>query len=526
MSASQQKKLRQQQREEGTEKHQIAQQKLEKAQKRSTNRKTAGGIVAAVIILVIIALSTNLFYSNFTAVKIGDESYTAAEYNFFYNSYIQNFENQYGQYLQMFGIDSSKPYNQQQYEEGKTWADFFKESTLNQMKELTALYSDAQNAGFVLSDEDKASLESAIESYKNSNAGTDYNSADSYLQALYGKGVTVKVTSSLLEKEYIAQAYATQMNESFSYSDDELGSYYAEHKDDLDKFTYISYFADGTKSEDATSKDGTATSSTDIAVSPSVSPAGDAAASDTTDPMEKAKTIADAIVATATTVDEFKQAVLTHTQTEASESTSAGSSLSADYSEWLKDASRVAGDKTVINTDTGYYAIYFISRDDNNYKTVNVRHILIKAVADENGAYTEEAKSAAKKKAEDLLNEWKAGAATEESFAELANKNSEDTGSNTKGGLYENIYKGQMVTEFNDWSFAEGRNIGDNGIVYGESGSYSGYHVIYFAGYGELYSNKLAEDEIRNKDFTDWKTALLGNFEVSEALTRFLLKEK
>jgi len=525
MSASQQKKLRQQQREDGTEKRQIEQQKVEKAKKRTATRKTSIGIVAAVIILLIIALSSNLFYSNFTAVKIGDESYTAAEYNFFYNSYIQNFESQYGQYLTMFGIDSSKPYSQQQYEEGKTWADFFEESTLNQMKELTALYSDAQKAGFVLSDEDKASLESAIESYKNSYQGTDYNNANSYLQTIFGKGVTVNLISALLEKEFIAQAYATQKNDSFTYTSDELSAYYTENKDSLDKYTYISYFADGTKTEDAASADTAAASSTDVTVSPSASPAAEDTAAPT-DPMEKAKAIADAIVANAASTDEFKQSVLSNTQTEASESPTGGSFLSADYAEWLKDASRKAGDKTVIKTETGYYALYFISRDENNYKTATVRHILIKAAADANGAYTEEAKASAKQKAEDLLNEWKAGAATEDSFTELANKNSEDAGSNTKGGLYENIYKGQMVTEFNDWCFAEGRKTGDTGIVYGESSSYSGYHVIYFVGQGEVYSNKLAEDEMRNKDFTDWKTALIANFEATEGFTKFLLTEK
>ena len=524
MSASQQKRLRQQQREEGTEKRQIAQKKVEKAIKRSTTRKTSFGIVAAVIILVIIALSSNIFYSNFTAVKIGDVNYSAAEYNFFYKDTIRNFENQYGQYLTMFGLDTTKPLDQQQFEEGKTWAQYFKESALSQMKEVTALYSEAQKEGFVLSDKDKASLDAAIESFKKSNEGTDFADADSYLQSIYGKGCTVNVISGLLEKEYIASAFATQKNDSFTYTSDQLTAYYAENKNNLDKYTYISYFADGSKTEDTSSTGGTASSSTDVTASPSASPEATGDTATAADPMEKAKTTADAIVANATTVEEFKQAVVANAQKEASESTTQGSSLSADYADWLKDASRVAGDKTVIKTETGYYALYFISRDNNNYNTVNVRHILIKAVADANGAYTDEAKATAKQKAEDLLNEWKAGAATEDSFAELANKNSEDPGSNTKGGLYEDISKGQMVTTFNDWCFAEGRKTGDTGIVSGESSSYSGYHVIYFVGQGKLYSSKVAEDELRNKDFTDWKNGILANYEPKNGFTEFLVK--
>ena len=33
----------------------------------------------------------------------------------------------------------------------------------------------------------------------------------------------------------------------------------------------------------------------------------------------------------------------------------------------------------------------------------------------------------------------------EDSFAELANQYSDDAGSNTNGGLYEDVYKNQMV---------------------------------------------------------------------------------
>ena len=113
---------------------------------------------------------------------------------------------------------------------------------------------------------------------------------------------------------------------------------------------------------------------------------------------------------------------------------------------------------------------------------VDVRHILvIPAEQDENGDYTEEAWQEAEQKAEALLNEWKAGEATEDSFAALANENSEDPGSSTNGGLYEAVYPGQMVDEFDAWCFDDARQPGDTGIV---KTSY-GYHVMYFVGRGE-----------------------------------------
>ena len=104
---------------------------------------------------------------------------------------------------------------------------------------------------------------------------------------------------------------------------------------------------------------------------------------------------------------------------------------------------------------------------------------------------------------------------TEERFAELANEHSEDEGSNTNGGLYENIYHGQMVQEFNDFCFADHKT-GDTDIVYGESGSYAGYHVIYYVGEGGLYSDYLAKTELQNTALNEWSTELNNACEVTE----------
>lgn len=114
---------------------------------------------------------------------------------------------------------------------------------------------------------------------------------------------------------------------------------------------------------------------------------------------------------------------------------------------------------------------------DYEARSIDVRHILILSDPDEDGTATEEEKAAAKAKAEELLAEYLTNP-NEEHFADLANLNSEDPGSNTKGGLYEGVAEGDMVDTFNDWCFDEARQVGDTGIV---ETSY-GYHVMYFVG--------------------------------------------
>ena len=181
------------------------------------------------------------------------------------------------------------------------------------------------------------------------------------------------------------------------------------------------------------------------------------------------------------------------------------------------DSARRAGDITVEadSSESGYYVVAFAGRDDNHYRTASVRHILIKAAADENGAYTEEAKAAAMARAEEILAEFEAGDRSEESFAALAEQYSEDAGSNTNGGLYEDVAKGQMVKEFNDFCFG-GHKPGDTGIVYGESAAYAGYHVMYYVGEGELYSDTIALNDLRSAAEEAWMTELLSGYETKD----------
>lgn len=126
-------------------------------------------------------------------------------------------------------------------------------------------------------------------------------------------------------------------------------------------------------------------------------------------------------------------------------------------------------------------------------KYVDVRHILI--CPEDTDEANEESWNAAEAKAQGLLEEFLAGEATEELFAELANANSEDPGSNTNGGLYENVTEGEMVDTFNDWCFDEVRQIGDTGIV---KTSY-GYHVMYFSGSAPLWKEYVRSDYISEK---------------------------
>ena len=123
-----------------------------------------------------------------------------------------------------------------------------------------------------------------------------------------------------------------------------------------------------------------------------------------------------------------------------------------------------------------------ISKESGEVK--DVRHILIAVEGgteneDEVMEYTDEEWEACRKEAQAVLDKWLAGEATEESFTELTYVYSEDTGSNTNGGLYENLdSESGFVQEFVDWYMDESRKPGDYGLIRTEYG----YHVMYFVG--------------------------------------------
>jgi len=157
--------------------------------------------------------------------------------------------------------------------------------------------------------------------------------------------------------------------------------------------------------------------------------------------------------------------------------------LGEDASKWLLDTTRKAGDTIVVkgtlNYADGYHVFYFLERTRQDAPVQTVRHILVTVAR---ATATEEQLAEAEEKAEGFLAlvEGK----DEDTFAALAKEKSEDTGSKPDGGLIEDFSKNQMVKEFEEWAFAEGRKAGDTGIVQSDYG----FHVMYYVGNRPAYT--------------------------------------
>ena len=463
MSASQDKKRRTDERALGTERRQVASQKEAKERKQSKIKWTVGSIIVVLLVAAILIGNSSLFYTARPALQVGDVKYSSAEVNYAYRSAYLTFCNQYGSYLSYVGLDTSKALDEQECrisDDFDTWDDYFKDAAEKNLVQVTALCDAAQKAGVTLDEDDQHEIDEQFSYLELTAKQYKYNSVSKYLQAAYGNGVTKKVVRHMLERSELATKYSQQQYDSYTYTPEEIAASYAENKNSCDTFNYQYYFVQA-DTEDSTS---TAPSVTDNA------------------------------------------------------DTKGSNFSSAVYADWLYSADRTANDVTVVEQEnSGYYVVLFESRDDNAYNTVNVRHILIKAEdSDGDGTYSDEEKQKAKAAIDDVYARWEQSDQTEDDFAQLANSFSQDSGSNTKGGLYENVYKGQMVQEFNDFCFDPARKPGDVGIVFNESDSYCGYHLVYYVGQGERYCDYLGDQALRTDDFNAWEDTFFDGWTSTE----------
>lgn len=99
------------------------------------------GVIAVVFVIIAIAClvyRSNIIPKMVTAATIGDESYTAAEVNYYFVNNYQNFLSQNYNYISYMGLDVSSDLRDQEYSDGETWFDFFMDQTLQQMAEVQA----------------------------------------------------------------------------------------------------------------------------------------------------------------------------------------------------------------------------------------------------------------------------------------------------------------------------------------------------------------------------------------------------
>lgn len=535
MSASSKKKLRAEANAAKlTEKQRAAQKEAAK-----TKYYTIGFTVVLVA-LIVVALwvgvsrtieGKGILERKTTAVTIGSHEISNAELSYFYIDTINNFSSTYGSYAIFYGLDLSQPLNEQVTDEeaGRTWADDFLDTAIANAQSVYALADEAKANGFELPEADAAQIDSVGTSLDMYAMIYGFSSADAYLKAMYGNGANKESYLDYCRLSALASAYSVSYQENLTFTDAEIREADSNAPGVYSSYTFNQYYLLASKFLPEKEE-----------------------GQEYTDEQKEASVVAAEVAAKEivsgeiTSVEDFNAAIAAlevnaeATETSVAYTNQRYSSINSKIVEWVTSSERKEGDVTYIaNTNTvtdedgnetttvlGYYLVYYVSTNDNTAPLVNARHILVsfEGGTTENGTtvYSDEEKAAAREAAEALLKEWQSGEATEDSFAALAEENSTDTGSAANGGLYEDIYPGQMVANFNDWCFDEARKPGDTGIV---ETNY-GYHVMYFVGTSALsYRDYLITNDLTTAAMNEWNAALLENAVITEGNTKYIRKD-
>ena len=509
MSASREKKQRQNSTEQ-KEKHLTEAQKAAAA-KRKTTQYTVIGIICAVLVAALLIWDAGFIQRGTTALTIGNTEYTPADVNYYYNSVYQN--TYLYAYYGLNSYDVSKAPDEQVYStdeetgETLTYHDYFLKSAIETLVSVTAAYEAALDAGYTEADV-ADTVKEEMDSLASSASSGGYSSVKQMLVSYYGKTMTKSAYEKLITRYALASLYLEDYYDGVEVNDEALNEYYKEHADELDTFeyTYLYFKAATVDTKDA---DGNELSEDEIAAAKE-------------EAMAKAKAKAEECLSHITNGEDIEDVIDEHGPSSSSVDTVAiGSNIGTVIAEWLTEDGRQNGDMEVVEySGYGYYVLILNDRYLDETPSADVRHILITAEMDEDADEPTSAQMlACKAEAESILAGWEAGEATAESFAALAEELSEDAGSNTNGGLYEGVYKGDFVTNFNEWMFGEEtREVGETGIVENNGTSYYGYHIIYFEGYneGDFVWKSTAEEAIRSEATTALQEELESTLTIAE----------
>ncbi|MBR6747593.1 MAG: peptidylprolyl isomerase [Clostridia bacterium] len=466
------------------------------AAKRTQTKKTiiTVAIILAVLILItpLALFSSGAVYRMANAVTVGDETYTPADFNFYYYSSYQTIYNNlystYGDYVSMI-LDTSVPLDEQQYSEDQTWADYIKESTVANIENVSMLNAEAAAAGFTLSAEQEEELAGLISGTYAAAEAYGF-SKNGYLQAVYGAGMNAAIYEANTRKAFIAETYAAQIAEGMTYTAEELDAAY---QADPNAYEYVSYSIYSINGAAAEGEDADAAKA-----------AAKAEAESIIARLAAGENFADVIY---DIVDEESKSYYEDDSATRTNNAPYANVSTLPYGDWLFDAERASGDAEIFEQTYGYTVVQFIEREDNLYNSRDFRNILITAEAGEDGTVTAEAEAAALAEAQEILAQWKAGEATAESFGALADEHSDDTAV-VEGGLYTNVPRNQVVTEVNNWLYDDARQTGDAEIVVSEFGC----HILYYVGENAEVRTQLIEGALRTEEYNAWVSERMEGF--------------
>lgn len=163
---------------------------------------------------------------------IGDKELTSGELQIYYWETVMNFINSNYYYLSAYGLDISKPLNEQPcaMAEGQTWQQFFLEGALSTWQRYTTLQLMAQENGYEMEAEMKTFLEGLPASMQTNATNYGYDTVIAWLEDNCGPGVSEAGYIEYVNAYYEGTFFLTERYDELKPSDTDVEAYFAENE--------------------------------------------------------------------------------------------------------------------------------------------------------------------------------------------------------------------------------------------------------------------------------------------------------
>ena len=452
------------QKEKVVTKYDLKMQKRAEEKTRAKKEKQVSLITSILIVAALVCFMASFPIRSYltvhgTYVKVAGENISRLEFDYNYNMALNNYMNQYGTYLSYMGLDLTGDLSTQMYSDSLTFKDFFEKMAVENIIQTKALKAEAKAAGFTY---DATKDYEDYLNYVSQAAEAAGMTEKQFVQENFGAYATTSRLKPIVMENLESSAYYDSVSDEKMPSDEDAENYYAENKDSYDSIDYRMTVINAElpteptdladKTEDTTTTDNTTGSTSTDSTTGTDTTTYEPSEAEIAYAMEQAKAEADAALKSIAKDGELKE-------------NAKRTSLASVTREWLFDESRKAGDTTVIEDETNnrYYVLAFEKRYLDETPTVDVRAVILSNDGDVS--------------ADSVLEEWKSGAATEDSFAELCKKYTQDTSAVENGGLFEQVTKTGMTEELSNWIFDSSRQAGDTVAITVSDSTYVLYYI-------------------------------------------------
>lgn len=426
--------------------------------------------------------SVSLSFKEYMSKKLGD-SFDETEIDDYYDEFYQDFANENPN-----TFDFKKPVDMQttvsvdaETGEESTWAEYLRNDAVKSMVSYRVKFELAREMGLELTDDVRLQVYDHIEGLRTAVKQGGYPSLDEYLKILFGEACDEEFFKNELIREYMATKYDSVINDKLmaEYSEADVKAIYDADYKEYDFADLYVYEVKG----------------------------------------DNASEIAQKIASEAKSLNEFTDAITANVGDGANKESYPtvpkyyiDGTYSEKMGEWAFDRLRKQNDVAVFETQNGYSVVFVYTPAYTQEDCVSYREIVFNK-ADANGKNLEgEALEEVKNKAEDVLEQWDDGDATQDTFIYYAMTESQGSTASTGGFNAGTVAMNITDSTLKEWLISDERKAGDVEIV----DSQDAYRIVYFIeGYGDYWNYSVRSTKAGEAAAEELETAQNKTYAVS-----------